>query len=321
MRWTASRCATPSRSSTRYWDYDVPMLAGDFVTDDAGTGFVHMAPSHGADDYELFVKNGLVDRMTHNVLEDSSFAPHVPFFAGLQVFDAKGKEGKANKAVIDKLIEAGRAARPRPDDPQLPPLLALQGPGHLPQHAAVVRRHRQAARRRHGHLRRHHPRARPHLHRPARPLVPADRPQPPLLDDRGPPRLGPLPPARLGRAAHLLRETPPRRHGGNPPRPGGQRPHQGGLRARGRRRLVRGERQGPLPRQRPPRTRTGRRSPTSSTSGSTQAPPTPSRCATAPTASGPRRSTSKAPTSTAAGSTPRCCRPAAPAAAPPTTRW
>ena len=45
--------------------------------------------------------------MTHNVLEDSSFAPHVPFFAGLQVFDAKGKEGKANKAVIDKLVEAG----------------------------------------------------------------------------------------------------------------------------------------------------------------------------------------------------------------------
>ena len=83
------------------------MLAGDFVTDDAGTGFVHMAPSHGADDYELFVKNGLVDRMTHNVLEDSSFAQHVPFFAGLQVFDAKGKEGKANEAVIDKLIEAG----------------------------------------------------------------------------------------------------------------------------------------------------------------------------------------------------------------------
>ena len=53
------------------------------------------------------MKNGLVDRMTHNVLEDSSFAAHVPFFAGLQVFDAKGKEGKANAAVIDKLVEAG----------------------------------------------------------------------------------------------------------------------------------------------------------------------------------------------------------------------
>ena len=89
-----------------HWTYDVPLLPGDFVTDDAGTGFVHMAPSHGADDYELFVRNGLVDRMTHNVGEDSSFRPDLPFFGGLQVFDAKGREGKANRAVIDKLKEA-----------------------------------------------------------------------------------------------------------------------------------------------------------------------------------------------------------------------
>jgi len=34
-----------------FWDYDVPMIDGDHVTDDAGTGFVHTAPSHGADDY------------------------------------------------------------------------------------------------------------------------------------------------------------------------------------------------------------------------------------------------------------------------------
>ena len=99
--------AHPLAGLDPFWGYEVPMLEGDFVTDDAGTGFVHTAPSHGADDYELFVKNGLVDRMTHNILEDSSFAPHVPVFAGLQVFDSKGKEGKANKAVIDRLIEAG----------------------------------------------------------------------------------------------------------------------------------------------------------------------------------------------------------------------
>lgn len=100
-------CRHPFVSLDPFWDYEVPVLPGDFVTDDAGTGFVHMAPSHGADDYELFVKNGLVDRMTHNVTEDSSFATHVPFFAGLQVFDHKGKEGKANGAVIAKLVEAG----------------------------------------------------------------------------------------------------------------------------------------------------------------------------------------------------------------------
>ena len=90
-----------------FWDYDVPMIDGDHVTDDAGTGFVHTAPSHGADDYDCFMKRGWLDRMTHNVGEDSEFLPHVPFFAGLQVFDRKGKEGKANAAVIDKLVEAG----------------------------------------------------------------------------------------------------------------------------------------------------------------------------------------------------------------------
>ena len=90
-----------------FWDYDVPMIDGDHVTDDAGTGFVHTAPSHGQEDYDAFVARGWMDRMTHNVGEESEFLPHVPFFAGLKVLDHKGKEGKANTAVIDKLVEAG----------------------------------------------------------------------------------------------------------------------------------------------------------------------------------------------------------------------
>ena len=91
-----------------FWDYPegVPMIDGDHVTDDAGTGFVHTAPSHGADDYECFVKRGWTQRMTHNVNENSAFEDFVPFFAGLEVFNRKGKEGKANQAVISKLVEA-----------------------------------------------------------------------------------------------------------------------------------------------------------------------------------------------------------------------
>lgn len=90
-----------------FWDYEVPMIDGDHVTDEAGTGFVHTAPSHGQEDYEAFVARNWVGRMTHNVGEDSEFLPHVPFFAGLRVLDRKGKEGKANSAVISKLVEAG----------------------------------------------------------------------------------------------------------------------------------------------------------------------------------------------------------------------
>ncbi|MGB0507929.1 MAG: isoleucine--tRNA ligase [Pikeienuella sp.] len=103
----AITCAHPLRGAAENgeWDYDVPMLPGDHVTDEAGTGFVHTAPSHGADDYIIGVKHNLP--MTHNVLEDGSFREDLPFFGGLKIFDHKGKEGKANNAVIAKLVEVG----------------------------------------------------------------------------------------------------------------------------------------------------------------------------------------------------------------------
>ncbi|PRX38259.1 Isoleucyl-tRNA synthetase [Meinhardsimonia xiamenensis] len=87
------------------WDYEVPLLPGEHVTDDAGTGFVHTAPSHGDEDYQLGLKYGL--KMTWNVLEDGSFRPDLPFFGGEVIVTEKGKEGGANKAVIDKLLDVG----------------------------------------------------------------------------------------------------------------------------------------------------------------------------------------------------------------------
>ncbi|MEL6478589.1 MAG: isoleucine--tRNA ligase [Pseudomonadota bacterium] len=104
----AMTCAHPFRGADQAdgeWDYDVPLLPGDHVTDDAGTGFVHTAPSHGADDFEVGVKYGLP--MTYNVGEAGEFREDLPFFGGLHILDRKGKEGKANKAVIDKLVEVG----------------------------------------------------------------------------------------------------------------------------------------------------------------------------------------------------------------------
>ncbi|HSF93511.1 MAG TPA: isoleucine--tRNA ligase [Thermohalobaculum sp.] len=101
-------CAHPFRGAEGAdgeWDYDVPMLPADYVTEEAGTGFVHTAPSHGADDYNTGVKYGLP--MTHNVLEDGSYRADLPFFGGLFTFDQKGKEGKANQAVIAKMQECG----------------------------------------------------------------------------------------------------------------------------------------------------------------------------------------------------------------------
>ncbi|MGF1500727.1 MAG: isoleucine--tRNA ligase [Paracoccaceae bacterium] len=106
-------CAHPFREADPFWDYDVPLLAGDFVTDDTGSGFVHCAPSHGEDDYELFRQKGMLDRITHNVTEEGGFADHVPFFHGTYILSRKGTEGTANKAVIEKLKEVGRLAATR----------------------------------------------------------------------------------------------------------------------------------------------------------------------------------------------------------------
>ena len=87
------------------WDYDVPMLPGDHVTDETGTGFVHTAPSHGDDDYQLGVKYNL--KMTYNVEADGSYRPDLPLFGGQHIILPDGKEGPANVSVIKQLAYSG----------------------------------------------------------------------------------------------------------------------------------------------------------------------------------------------------------------------
>ncbi|WP_445810031.1 isoleucine--tRNA ligase [Yoonia sp.] len=96
-------CAHPLAGADPEWDFPVPLLPGDHVTDDTGTGFVHTAPSHGDDDYAIGVKHGLP--MTYNILDDSSYRADLPFFGGECILKPNGKPGGANKAVIDKLKE------------------------------------------------------------------------------------------------------------------------------------------------------------------------------------------------------------------------
>ena len=87
------------------WDYDVPLLPGDHVTEDAGTGFVHTAPSHGDDDYQLGVKYRLP--MTYNVEPDGYYRKDLPIFGGEAILTQKGKEGPANVSNIKQLAYAG----------------------------------------------------------------------------------------------------------------------------------------------------------------------------------------------------------------------
>ena len=84
------------------YEFDVPLLEGDFVTEDTGTGFVHVAPSHGQDDYELATKKGIDAPF---MLDDEGvFLPNVKIFSGKRVYKEDGSDGDGNGAVIGELI-------------------------------------------------------------------------------------------------------------------------------------------------------------------------------------------------------------------------
>ncbi|RKT27831.1 isoleucyl-tRNA synthetase [Roseovarius halotolerans] len=90
------------------WDDPRDFRAADFVTDEEGTGFVHCAPSHGMEEFELYRGLGMLEQViTYNVMDDGGFRADLPFFGGTYILDRKGKEGNANKTVIDKLVEVG----------------------------------------------------------------------------------------------------------------------------------------------------------------------------------------------------------------------
>ena len=90
------------------WDDPRDFRHADFVTDEEGTGFVHCAPSHGMEEYELYRDLGMLEQViTYNVMDDGGFRADLPFFGGHYILSRKGGEGTANKAVIDKLAEVG----------------------------------------------------------------------------------------------------------------------------------------------------------------------------------------------------------------------
>ena len=149
----SARCAHPLASLG--YDFDVPLLEGDHVTDDTGTGFVHTAPGHGADDYNIWIANqkalrkrGIDTTIPFTVDADGVMTKDAPGFEGKRVLNENGDKPKpsaANDAVIKALQRRRQHHRPRTLEASVSALLALQEAGHLPQHAAVVHRAGQAS--------------------------------------------------------------------------------------------------------------------------------------------------------------------------------
>jgi isoleucyl-tRNA synthetase len=83
------------------YEFDVNLYHADFVTLEQGTGFVHIAPGHGPDDYELGKANGV--EVPETVDKDGIYFNHVPLFHGKKIFNDDGSDAEANVAVIIEL--------------------------------------------------------------------------------------------------------------------------------------------------------------------------------------------------------------------------
>ncbi|MEQ8296797.1 MAG: isoleucine--tRNA ligase [Nitratireductor sp.] len=114
----AAICAHPLKGLGGGYDFFVPLIAGDHVTDDAGTGFVHTAPGHGREDFDAWMDAGKdlrargIDTAIPFTVDDAGFFTRdAPGFGpdreggAARVIDDNGKKGDANKAVIEALIE------------------------------------------------------------------------------------------------------------------------------------------------------------------------------------------------------------------------
>ncbi len=107
-------CAHPLQGSADGYRFTVPLLAGEHVTDDTGTGFVHTAPGHGREDFDVWMANarelesrGISTTIPYTVDENGAFTDHAPGFTGKRVINDKGEKGDANEAVIKALVDAG----------------------------------------------------------------------------------------------------------------------------------------------------------------------------------------------------------------------
>ena len=106
--------AHPLRGFAGGYAFDVPLLDGEHVTDDAGTGFVHTAPGHGLDDFGIWMEStrllnerGIDPKIPYCVDDGGFYTKDAPGFDGARVIDDNGKKGDANQRVITALAEHG----------------------------------------------------------------------------------------------------------------------------------------------------------------------------------------------------------------------
>jgi isoleucyl-tRNA synthetase len=110
----AMECTHPLKGLAGGYEFRVPLLEGEHVTADTGTGFVHTAPGHGREDFDVWMANarelearGISTTIPYTVDENGALTDQAPGFTGKRVINDKGEKGDANEAVIKALVDAG----------------------------------------------------------------------------------------------------------------------------------------------------------------------------------------------------------------------
>jgi isoleucyl-tRNA synthetase len=142
--------AEPGEGAYRF---PVPMLAGDHVTDDAGTGFVHTAPGHGREDFDRGIQGPACPRHRHRdslhgrrcrlLHEGCARLRPRPRGRSRARHRRQRQEGRRQQGGHRCADRRRHALRTRAAQAHLSAFLALQEAGHLPQHPPMVRPHGQ----------------------------------------------------------------------------------------------------------------------------------------------------------------------------------
>ena len=138
-------CAHPLARFNAGYGFQSAALAGDHVTDDTGTGFVHTAPGHGREDFDVWTANARetrsaghqhaysLHRRRRRPLHRSGAGLHRQARAHRQ--RRKGRCQRGGDQGADRCRHAARALAPQTS---IPAFLALEEAGDLPQYAAMV---------------------------------------------------------------------------------------------------------------------------------------------------------------------------------------
>ena len=141
-------CSHPLHGFADNYDFDVPLLKGDHVTDDVGTGFVHTAPGHGREDFDVWTANARelaaqgidTDHSLHRRRRRPLHRAGARFHRQARAHRQR-REGRRQRRGDQGLDRCRHAARARAAQASISALVALEKAGHLPQHAAMVHRH------------------------------------------------------------------------------------------------------------------------------------------------------------------------------------